>query len=1078
LTFWFRSSRKKQSFLLFFHLFFTLFVFSQQKITGVVSGENNVPLVGATVLLRNSNVSIVTGNDGSFSINAKPGDVLEISFVGYKSHEVKINSETTLTIALQTEALSLNDIVVTGYTSQKIKEITGSVAVVKPKDLVAVPAGQVEQMLQGRVAGLNVITSGMPGGPTNVRLHGIGNFGDVTPLYIIDGVQGNINNLNPNDIETLQVLKDAGAYSIYGVRGANGVIVVTTRNGKYGKTKVSYDFYVGVTTPLKSPEVLNPQEMADLTWLAKRNSGDTMSNGNPDDFFYGNDDTPVLPDYFIDASIFTGYFQGDPMVDPASYNIDFTAGRPIKQIQPTNKSGTNWFDEIFSPALSQNHTLTVSGGNEKNKYLFSFGYLDQEGTLLNTHLKRYTFRVNNLFTVNNKIRIGENLQLSYRDNPKISMEQGLYNNDWNNDILNALASQPILPVYDIRTGWAHFFPHFFASNPVAQRVLAKDNKSHFWEVFGNVYGETDFLRYFTFRTSFGGSFTSKYSINYGISSYYPTGDSLPNNFLTESSGYSRSWTWTNMVSYAKSINIDHSLKAMAGIEAIDNYSRENTGMSAGFFSDDVNYRFLTNGSPGTQNNFSFATASTLYSLIGNVEYGFKEKYFLRATVRRDGSSLFGSQNRYGWFPSFSAAWRITEENFMRSSQWVTEFKLRGSWGKTGFYGNTDPNNQYTLYGGSISDVYYDIYGTNNPVRGFRAMRLGDPRTGWQQDIVANIGFESVLWRGKLSITADWYNKKTEGLLFPVRLPDVLGGADPPNVNVGRIKNTGIDLLIGSKGKFSKSWNWDASIVFTKYNNKIVQLNELPFFSPVFQSNVGPIVRNEVGYPVGSFYGYKIIGIFSDAAEVSKAPVQNAAAPGRFRYLNADGNDTINAADRIHFGNPNPNFTVGINIGINYQNFDFSTFFYASVGNDVMNLGRRLTDFYSTIDGAPGGIVSAKSKAALYDSWTPRHTNTSVPVAENNFNFSNANAENSYTLEDGSYFRNKSIILGYTFPAAMMKKMKIEKIRIYLQAVNLFTITNYSGLDPELSGRSDSFGIDFGYYPNNQKQYFFGASINF
>jgi hypothetical protein len=258
----------------------------------------------------------------------------------------------------------------------------------------------------------------------------------------------------------------------------------------------------------------------------------------------------------------------------------------------------------------------------------------------------------------------------------------------------------------------------------------------------------------------------------------------------------------------------------------------------------------------------------------------------------------------------------------------------------------------------------------------------------------------------------------------------------------------------------------------------MQLNEVPYFTPVFYSNVGSIVRNEVGHPAGSFYGYKIIGIFNDAEEVSKAPVQNDAAPGRFRYFNADGNDTINAADRVHFGNPNPKFTLGINIGITYKNFDFSTFFYGSFGNDVMNLVKKLTDLYSTINGAPGGIVSAKSKAALYDSWSPQHTNTSLPMAENNFNFSNGYAENSFTLEDGSYFRNKSIILGYTFPPALLKKIKIEKVRIYLQAVNLFTITNYSGLDPELSGRSDSFGIDFGYYPNSEKQYFLGANINF
>jgi TonB-linked SusC/RagA family outer membrane protein len=737
---------------------------------------------------------------------------------------------------------------------------------------------------------------------------------------------------------------------------------------------------------------------------------------------------------------------------------------------PTNKSGTDWFHEIFKPAFTQNHNLTVSGANDKNKYLFSLGYLNQQGTVLNTYLKRYVARINTAFSVNDHIRIGENLQVSYRDNPNVATQQGPNFNE----VFRALLTQPILPVYDIKGGWAHLNAFNYNDNPVATRVLAKDNKANYWEIFGNAYAEAGFLTHFTARTSFGGSLTNYYSYNYATASYYPLSNGLPNNSLSESSGYRRSFTWTNTLGFSKIINAYHSIKAVLGTEAIDNYNREVGGRKIGFFTNDINYVFLSNGSPSGQSNYSFAGASTLFSLIGRVDYGYKDKYYLSGTLRRDGSSIFGPEKQFGWFPSVSAAWRITEEPFMKEVNGLTDLKLRASWGKTGYYGNTDPFNQYTLYGSSIGNTYYDINGTNNPVQGFRTVRLGEPNTGWQEDIVRTIGVESVFGNGKLSITADWYNKKASGLLFPVTLPDVLGGGVAPNTNVGIVENTGIDLFVNSKGKFSKDSRWDATFTLTTYHNNIVKLTDLPFYIPPFEQ-AGPFIRNEVGHPTSSFYGYKIIGIFKDAEEVGNSPVQNAAAPGRFKYLDANGDNKIDDADRVHFGNPNPKFTAGVNIGITYKNFDFSTFCYGSFGNDVRNL-QTITDFYPTIFGS--GITSAKSKAALYDSWTPQHTNTSVPIAENNINFSNLGDVNSYGVEKGSYFRNKSMLLGYTLPKPWLQKRKMEKLRVYVQVANLFTITKYTGLDPELSGYSAAFGIDFGNYPNNQRQYLFGLEAGF
>ena len=399
----------------------------------------------------------------------------------------------------------------------------------------------------------------------------------------------------------------------------------------------------------------------------------------------------------------------------------------------------------------------------------------------------------------------------------------------------------------------------------------------------------------------------------------------------ELTGYTTNWTWTNTLNYTGTFWKNNRIQALVGTEEKGNYNHLLGGTRIGYATNDPNYRFLSTGRPGGQTNSSDGSASYLNSFFSQVEYAYKEKYFLTGTVRRDGSSVFGPESRFGWFPAVGTAWRMTEENFLKGSNWLTDLKLRASWGKTGFDGNTDPNNQYTLYGGGPGGSYYDIYGNSvgNIQQGFRPVRFGNAKTSWQEDVVINVGLDGVLWNGKLSITADWYNKKSTGLLFPVSLPALLGEATAPNVNVGDIKNTGIDIKLGSKGNFSKDWNWDLSVTFSHYNNKIVKLNDIPSFDD-------GIVRNEVGYPIGSFYGYKIIGLFQDNADVAKSPVQDAAKPGRFKYLDANGDGKISDSDRIHFGNPNPDFTLGLNIGINYKNFDFSTFFYGSFGNDVFN----------------------------------------------------------------------------------------------------------------------------------------------
>lgn len=1070
--------------LLHFILVFATETMAQNTYTGVVTGSDNIMLTGATVLIKGKTMAVSTAADGTFSITSSPGETLVISYVGYKDAELVLDQQLNIQVQLTPLLVNLNEVLVTGYTRQRIKDIAGSIASVKPRDLTSLPVGTTDNMLQGRVAGLTVITSGEPGAPANIRIHGIGNFGDVTPLYIIDGVQGNINSINPYDIESLQVLKDAAAFSIYGVRGANGVIVITTRRGLSGRPQVNYDMYLGYQFPLASPKLLNPQGNADLYWLASRNSN-ALVNGNPWSTFYGNGSDPVLPDYIFAGNNTQTLFDGDPRVDDDLYNINPDAG-PIYQIMPFNKNGTDWYHEMYKPAFSQNHLVSMSGGGEHNQYFISLGYLDQQGTLINTYLQRFTARINTSFNFKKHFHFGENVQLSYSKNPKplrFTPETG------KDDLFEAIGTAPAQPVYDTHGAWnpmSNANDATYYNNPVARRELSKDYKYRNWELLGSLYAAVDFLKYFSFKTTFGGNISSNYNLQFQPASY----DNVSRkNLLSESSGYADSWTWTNTMAYSQNWK-NQSLKALAGTEYVQNTNRQFGASVSDLPFTNPDYWSLSNGAPGTQKSYGFSGISTLFSFFGRLEYNLLEKYYLTATVRRDGSSVFGPENRYGWFPAFGFAWRLKEEGFLKDKDWLEELKLRVSWGKTGYYGNTDPFNQYSLYGGNISNAYYDINGSNggNIQRGFYKIRIGNPKTGWQQDVVLNFGADLILWKGKLSVTADWYSKESRGLLFPLSLPDYMGDVIPPNINIGTISNKGIDLAVGTKGSFNRRIQWDALLTFSVYDTKIERLNSLAYFD-----DAGGLVRNQVGSAISTFFGYQIAGIFSDSTDVRLSAVQPSAAPGRFKYLDWNGYDAtgkltgkpdgfITDADRKEIGNPNPNFTLGLNIGFRIGDFDVSTFFYGSFGNDV---------FYPLLnyrEVSPINELNAFTERAYTNSWLPSRKNTNLAMAEIDYNFSNSGVNNSYAVFDATYIRNKSLIIGYTVPVVSLRKAGIERLRVYAQATNLFTITSYPGMDPEVYANGQSplntnstrsaFGIDFGGYPTNQRQVLIGLNLNF
>jgi len=1053
-------------------LFLSLSLFAQTSITGrVLSNSDKQPIAGATVQVKGGKSATLTGSDGSFTItSSQKVSALVITIVGYESVTVPVSGNTVGDVMLSTATTSLNDVVVTGYTTQKKKDLTGAVDVVNVKDMKAIQAGSPEQMLQGQASGVTVITSGAPGGPTNVFIRGVTSFGNTDPLYIIDGVPLPFHDINANDIESVQVLKDASA-SIFGVRGGNGVVIITTKRGKsIGKPTVTFDGYYGTQVPLSGNpfHLLNSQEMANALWQADITSGQVdTTTGYPTSSQYGKGATPVLPDYILPV----GASEGSPAVNPALYNVDYNKG-PIYQITKANKQGTDWFHELFKEAPIQSYNMGVSGGSDKSTYFFGVGYFNQQGTLINTYLKRYMARMNMTYQLTKGISVGENFYAYYLQNPQIGyFGENVINYDYR--------EQPIIPVHDINGNYAGTAGSELgnSSNPVAVQQRTAGNVGNEWNFMGNIWTQIDFLKHFSFRTSFGGNLNQQYGYSYTYHTYENSENNGSNGFA-EYSNYSSYWDWTNTLTYQNTFGKSN-LKVFIGSEALDQYGRGINGNRINYFSDNPNLWTLSNGDPKGQVNGSGAGAASLYSLFAQALYSFNDRYLLTATIRRDGASVFGPDQKYGYFPAVSGGWILTSEEFMSNVTWLNFLKIRASWGKLGSFANTPANNQYTLYRAGAGTSYYDIGGTSNStVLGFASSQYGSLVTGWEQDVITNIGMDAVLLKNKLEFTIEWYQKQVNGLLFQDNgaatsgaFPSSTGGAQLPVVNIGNVENRGVDMSLTYHANLSPVSKLNITGIFTTYTSKVVSIPNAGGYFTTGSSRIGDFVRNEVGHPVGAFYGYNVIGYFQDASDVTKSPAQQDAAPGRFKYQDVNGDNKIDASDRTFFGNPNPKFTYGINANATLKNFDATLIFYGSYGNEVVNYTKYWTDMWASFQGA-------KSIDLLYNSWTPSNLNPKAPILENASTFSTNTVPNSFYKENGSFFKCRSLIIGYTLPESSLKNVGIDRLRFYVQGSNLFTITGYTGLDPEIGGSSSAFGIDYGSYPGNQKSYTVGISLTF
>jgi len=1062
----------------------------ERVVTGTVIDENSSPMPGVNVLVKGTTTGTATDTDGKFSISVPSDDaVIVVTFVGYKTSEIPVGSRSSISVNLEPDLTSLEEIVVTGYGMDKRREIAGAVSIVKPKDLTVTPTGNVEQLLQGRVAGVTVITNGQPGTTSQVRVRGFGSFGGNQPLYVVDGVPtGNVNFLNPDDIESQTVLKDAAAASIYGARAASGVILITTKRAPRGqKLAVTYDGMYGFTDPGKGQKMLNPTEFAEWTWIAQRNTEDAnaAAAGRAVDYAahfakfnhpqFGGGLQPVIPDYIRvgDASGVSGNV--DLASERLKYNVDPRAGS-IYQVIAANKSGTDWYDEITNTAPVQRHTLGFNGATDNSRFYLGLSAQHQDGILLYNSLKRYAARVNTEFDVKKRLRIGENLQFTYRRVLGLSGGsggQGVAADE--NDILSAFRMPSIIPVRDVFGGYAGTAAKGFNNprNPVASREGQKDNGGHEVSGFGNVYAELDVIDGLTLRTSIGGNYSNFAGRGYSRWQYENSENNSAFGF-NQFSGYSFGWVFTNTATYAKTFD-KHSAEILLGQEALNTGAGWNTNQSGlnpfSWNPDFINMGNVT-ANPPSSNQFKGVNFA---SLFGQLKYTYNEKYIFRGVVRRDGSSVFGANNKYGVFPAGSLAWRVSAEPFMSNVTFVQDLKIRGGYGAMGNSNNVDPNNQFFLFGGSPGASSYDISGSNSSaVLGFSRTRIGNIDAKWETSITSNIGIDALFFDGKLDVIIDFWKKDTKDLLYNLPITATAGiDASAPFVNTARMVNKGIDVALTTKGNVGSGWEYEVNLNGSFLKNELTEIADgqtyLTRINPGFRG-INP-VRNQLGYSISAFYGYQVEGLFRNAEDVSSHATQPGAGPGRFKYRDINDDGVINDLDRTYLGSPVPKFTGGLNMTVKYANFDLVAYFYASVGNKIFNVSRWFTDFYPSFQGA---AISARVK----DSWSPTNLDAELPVFESASNFSTNTQASSFYVEDGSYLRLQNITLGYTLPAGPLERIGMTKVRVFASANNVFTVTGYSGLDPAVGGNADTnFGIDVGNYPTT-RSYTAGINLGF
>lgn len=1056
-----------------------------RKITGSVQDAKGGGIPGVSVAVKGTTTGTTTDVNGAYSISVKTNNAeLVFSSVGFVTKTSSVANRSTLNIVLDEDVSQLSEVVVTGYTSQRKKDITGAVAVVSAKELLAVPAASVTQMLQGRAAGVTVGNDNSPGGGTMVRVRGFGSTNNNSPLYVIDGVptQGTLNQINPNDIESMQVLKDASAASIYGARAANGVVIITTKRGGEGEPKINFDMYTGTQQVGKLLNLMNTKELGQYFYESSIGAGRPAGFSPSAQYRFAPDGTQTIADYIypnVYGELPANFTYTNDIANPE-------LGKTAWNITKANKEGTDWQREIFGPAKISNYQLGATGGSKYGKYAISASYFDQEGILKYTGYKRYSVRANTEFK-KGAITFGENFTVSYDERQGVPSG----NNSESNPIMFAIRIQPIIPVFDITGGPVALggtntsFLNGFAGprgsnlgnapNPLARQYREKDNPVTATHIFGNVFAEVEIIKDLKARTSLGFEYN-----NFNRSEFYnrdiEAAEARNVSSLTVSNNFDRAITFYNTLNYAKTIG-DHNFNVLVGTEAVSTYGFGFGAQRSGFAFDDFTYRYLNNGSAaGLANAGAGATITALFSQFGKANYSYKEFLLADFTIRRDGSSRFSPAYRYGVFPAFSVGARLSELPLLKNVTALNDLKVRAGWGKTGNQLIPNVYNAYTLFTPDPNNNAYDIAGTGSSIAGgFDISQFGNSNGRWETNTSTNIGFDASLLNNKLDIAFDWYTRTTSDMLTQVPIPRSSGSAGIPFVNIGEVNNTGVDLNVSYRDQIGQL-RYSISGQISHYKNNVVKLNDDPkaqIFG--FSTRLPAISVTRAGLPIASFFGYVVEGVLKDDAEAAAAvQIPGYTRAGVFKFKDVNGDGRINASDRTIIGNPHPDFTYGVNLNLGYKNWDLAVFAQGVQGNEIFNYLKYWTDF-NTFQGN-------RSTDMLYKSWKKQGDVAQLPRLNSSDTFSQQIS--TYFVEDGSFMRIKNIQLTYTVPSTLLKRIKLSSMQVYVQGQNLFTFTKYKGLDPDINIRNSGadnqdihMGIDEGAFPV-AKSYNVGLRVGF
>jgi len=1029
---------------------------AQTTISGVVSDPKGTTLPGVNVTIKGTKNGVVTDINGKYQIVVPPKSVLVYSFIGYTTQEIAISNKTEINVTLSDQSSKLDEVVIIGYGTQLKKDLNGSVSSIKAKDIENLRQVSVDQMLQGKVAGVSVTNgSGQPGAAASVRVRGVTSInGTNEPLYIIDGVpvsgdatgiatsgrpiagndfssNGNSGNnatsplsmINPADILTIDVLKDASATAIYGSRGANGVIIITTKSGNKGGGKIHYEGSTSISNIYKKLDVLNLQQ------------------------------------YAVHQNALAGIFGITP--------------RPEFSQPQLLGPGTNWQDEIYQTAIINSHQLSFAGSKDNTNYYMSLGFLDQQGNIIGTEYKRYTTRVNLDTKVKDWLKVGVNV------NGGVSNEKFTINQSYGGLITNTLLQAPDMPVRNLDGSFAsppsgqnvNYF------NPVAE-ALTKDNSLIRKNFLGNVFAEASIIKGLKYRVELAAN--TEFSENTDFTPAFDRGSQF--NLTADLIERRQNWYSTNLknlLTYDFNIK-KHKFTLLAGQEALDSHWEGIIATASGFQTNDIYTLNLSD--VNTRTVTGYKGSQSLASLFGRMIYDFDNRYGLSASIRQDVSSKFdpASENQKGYFPAVAFSWKLSNESFMSDvKKYIDNVKFRIGYGETG--NQQIPNNRYSaLLGQQNSGLGAGFLPSNFP----------NPDLTWESMQQTDLGLDFTLFDARLSVNLDYYIKKSKGFLYQIPWPDYLtggpsqyGGIDAPYSNIGEVQNTGYDVTVNYATKSEGSFSWNSSLVVSHYKNEVLSLVDgLPLTTQVNTNGFQPVVVTNtlVGQPIGMFYGYVTDGLFNDLATLNSAPIQFGqsvgTAPGQtylgdVRYVDINGDGIIDPKDKTIIGNPHPDFTFGFTNNFKYKNFDLSIFLQGSVGNDIMNLTRR--------NGISNSLLFQNQLTDALNFWTPTNTNTDIPRPIGSTSNYNLEISDRY-VEDGSYVRIQNVTLGYTLPQKLISRFKIKNIKVFGSAQNLFTFTKYSGYDPEIGSFNQNVllsGIDNGRYPS-PRIYSLGLNLEF